>query len=269
MPGAYPRRASLAGVTNDASTYTSYVAIGDSFTEGLEDLDPAGGYRGWADRLAEHLAGAVPDLRYANLAVRGKVLRQVVAEQVPRAIELAPDLITFSAGGNDLLRPRTDLDALAEILDDVVGRLRATGAEVVLFTSFDTRDVPVLRRVRGKLAMFNLHVHEIATRHGCRLVDLWSMRTLLDPHAWAEDRLHMSTEGHRRLALAVSEQLGVPVTGDWREPWPVAPRADWLASRRSDLRWARAYLVPWVRRRLRGRSSGDDIVAKRPDLHPL
>ena len=93
-----------------------------------------------------------------------------------------------------------------------------------MFTSFDTRDVPVLRRVRGKLAMYNLHVHEIAARHGCRLVDLWSMRSLLDPRAWAEDRLHLSAEGHRRLALAVCEELGLPVAADWREPWPAVPR---------------------------------------------
>jgi lysophospholipase L1-like esterase len=256
-------------VNDSASTYSSYVALGDSFTEGLDDPDPAGGYRGWADRLAAHLAAADGDLRYANLAVRGRVLRQVVADQVPRAIELRPDLITFSAGGNDLLRPRTDPDALAEVLEDAVRRLRETGADVVLFTSFDTRGVPVLRRVRGKLAMYNLHVRSIADRYDCRLVDLWSMRLLLDPRAWAQDRLHLSPEGHRRVALAIAEILGVPATDDWREPWPVALPVGWLNSRRSDLEWARTYFLPWVQRRLRGRSSGDEVTAKRPDLHPL
>ncbi len=259
-------------MTNAASTaapaYGSYVAIGDSFTEGLADPDPGGGYRGWADRLAEHLAGTGAELRYANLAVRGKVLAQIVTEQVPRAVELRPDLISFSAGGNDLLRPRSDPDALAAVMDEAVRRLRETGAEVLLFTSFDTRDVPVLRRIRGKMAMYNLHVHAIARHHGCRLLDLWQMRSLLDPRAWAEDRLHLSPDGHRRVALAACETLDVPVTDDWREPWPALPPADWLTSRRSDLRWARTYFVPWVQRRLRGRSSGDEIVAKRPDLHP-
>lgn len=251
------------------SAYTSFVAVGDSFTEGLNDPDPAGGYRGWADRLAEQIAAGGAGLRYANLAVRGRLLRQVVAEQVPRAVELRPDLITFSAGGNDLLRPRTDPDRLAEIIDDATRRLRATGADVVLFTSFDTRDVPVLRRVRGKMAMYNLHVRSIADRYDCRLVDLWSMRTLLDPRAWAQDRLHLSPEGHRRVALAVGEVLGVPATGDWREPWPAAPPVDWLTSRRSDLEWARTYFLPWIQRRLRGRSSGDGRTAKRPDLNPF
>jgi lysophospholipase L1-like esterase len=259
----------LIVVNDSASTYSSYVALGDSFTEGLDDPDPAGGYRGWADRLAAHLAAADGDLRYANLAVRGRLLGQVVADQVPRAIELGPDLISFSAGGNDLLRPRTDPDALAEVVEKATRRLRETGADVVLFTSFDTRGVPVLGRVRGKLALYNLHVRSIADRYDCRLVDLWSMRQLLDPRAWAQDRLHLSPEGHRRVALAIAEILGVPATGDWREPWPAAPPVGWLSSRRSDLEWARTYFLPWIQRRLQGRSSGDEVTAKRPDLHPL
>ena len=256
-------------MNDSVSTYSSYAALGDSFTEGLDDPDPTGGYRGWADRLAAHLAAADGNLRYANLAVRGKLLRQVVAEQVPRAIELRPDLISFSAGGNDLLRPRTDPDALADVIEDATRRLRETGADVVMFTSFDTRGVPVLRRVRGKLAMYNLHVRSIADRYDCRLVDLWSMRVLLDPRAWAPDRLHLSPEGHRRVALAIAEILGVPATDDWREPWPVAPPVGWLSSRRSDLEWARTYFLPWIQRRLQGRSSGDEVTAKRPDLHPF
>src|SRR5262249_25584788 len=157
--------------------------------------------------------GSDGELRYANLAVRGKLLRQVVAEQVPRAIDLRPDLITFSAGGNDLLRPRADPDRLAVGVDATVRRLRATRADVVLFTSFDARQVPVLRRIRGRLALYNLHVHDIAARRGCRVVDLWAMRRLLDPRGWADDRLHLSSEGHRRVTLAVCEVLGVPAEG--------------------------------------------------------
>ena len=251
------------------SAYSSFVALGDSFTEGLVDPHPGGGHRGWADRLAEHIAASTGDLRYANLAVRGRLLRQVVADQVPRAIELRPDLISFCAGGNDLLRPRSDPDALADVLEDGTRRLRTTGAEVVIFTSFDTREIPVLRRVRGKLAMYNLRVRSIVDRYDCRLVDLWSMRELHDPRAWAPDRLHLSPEGHRRVALAACEVLGVPVTGDWREPWPAAVSVGWMTSRMSDLRWARTYFLPWVQRRLQGRSSGDEITAKRPDLQPF
>ena len=85
------------------------VSIGDSFTEGLcDDLRPDGQYRGWADRVA----GALAPVEYANLAVRGKLLDQIVAEQVPVAAAMAPDVVTFHAGGNDVLRRSTDLDDL-------------------------------------------------------------------------------------------------------------------------------------------------------------
>ncbi len=247
----------------------SFVALGDSFTEGLDDVHPAGGFRGWADRVAERLAELEPGLRYANLAVRGRLLRQVVAEQVPRAVELRPDLVSFCAGGNDLLRPNGDPDALAEVFEDAVARLRATGAEVVVCTGADTRHLPGLRAISGRVARYNLHLHAIAERHGCRLVDLWSMTVLRDRRAWSEDRLHLSAEGHRRVALRACEVLGVPVAEDWREPWPPAPPVAWTARRREDLRWARQYLLPWINRRLQGRSSGDGRAPKRPDLAPL
>lgn len=251
----------------------SYVALGDSFTEGLNDPCGPDRYRGWADRLAEHIDAARPGLRYANLAVRGKLLRQVAEEQVPRAVEMAPDLVTFSAGGNDMLRPGADPDALAARYRDSVRELRATGAEVVVFTGFDPRQRGMNGRGdgkwRGKVATFNLHIRSIADRYGLKVVDLWSMPALSADGAWHEDRLHLTSEGHRRLALAVAEVLGVPAEGDWRAPWPQAPAKTWQEAKREDLHWARTYFLPWVERRLKGRSSGDGRAPKRPELRPL
>ncbi|GAA4242075.1 SGNH/GDSL hydrolase family protein [Actinomadura meridiana] len=249
----------------------TFVALGDSFTEGLNDPYPGGGdrFRGWADRLAEHLAAHSPELCYANLAVRGKLVRQIVDDQVPCAIELAPDLVTFCAGGNDMLRPGADPDALAVVYDDAVRRLRATGARVVVFTGFDTRGLRTGGRIRGKAATYNMHLRAIADRRGCTVVDLWSVRVFDDPRAWYEDRIHLSPEGHRRMALFVAGALGLPVTGDWREPWPPLDRADWLTMRREDVRWARTYLLPWIGRRATRRSSGDGRAPKRPTARPL
>src|SRR5215470_11946096 len=126
----------------------SFVALGDSFTEGLDD-PRAGqtGYLGWADRFAGMLAAERPGLRYANLAVRGKLLRAVAEEQVPQAIAMAPDLVSLAAGGNDMLRPRSDPDALARSFDEVVRTLLMSGCQVMIFTGFDTR-FPVLRLIR-------------------------------------------------------------------------------------------------------------------------
>jgi lysophospholipase L1-like esterase len=250
----------------------TYVALGDSFTEGVGDPRPDGsGYRGWADGVAERLAIASPGLRYANLAIRGKMLRQVVAEQVPAAVAMRPDLVSIAAGGNDLLRPRTDPDELARPFADALASLAAASGRVLIFTGFNPGTFPLIRMIRGRPPVFNAHLRVIAARHGCLLVDLWSMSVLRDPRMWCEDRLHMGPEGHRRVAMRVCEALGVPGAGDWREPVAPAPAPAprWLAERRADARWARAYAAPWVRRRLAGVSSGDGMVPKRPDLLPF
>jgi lysophospholipase L1-like esterase len=278
----------------------SFLALGDSFTEGLGDPyaegtgyrglgDGEGSWRGWADRFAERLAAGRPGLCYANLAVRGKLVREVVDEQVPVAIAMAPDLVSIAVGGNDLLRPRADPDALAQVFGAAVADLRAAGCQVMAFTGFDPRTFPVVRLIRGKVAAYNMHLRAIADRHDCHLVDLWSMRVLDDPREWSVDRLHLSSDGHRRVALRACEVMGVGVDEDWREPLPprlrpeevlaktasrsraaaLSQTADWLKARRLDARWAREYAVPWVGRRLRGASSGDGIPPKRPEMLPL
>ncbi|QUG99845.1 SGNH/GDSL hydrolase family protein [Saccharopolyspora erythraea] len=253
----------------DATSLESYVALGDSFTEGMEDARPDGGYRGWADRLAERLAVRNPGLRYANLAVRGKLIRQIVDDQVPEAIELRPGLVSFTAGGNDIIRPGSDPDAVAELFESAVAELSATGARLLIGTGFDTRDTPVLKHVRGKIGTYNSHLRAIADKYDCRVIDLWSMQVLQDPRAWSADRLHLSPEGHRRVALRAAEALGLPVAEDWREPWPPRPEQSWRTQRIQDIQWAREYLAPWIGRRLRGQSSGDGRAPKRPKLERL
>jgi lysophospholipase L1-like esterase len=249
----------------------SFAALGDSFTEGVGDLYADGTCQGWADRFARHLAEVQPGLRYANLAIRGKLLRQVLAEQVPVALDLRPDLVSLAAGGNDLLRPKCDPDVLAESFEQAVGQLRAAGCQVMVVAGFDPGGVPLLRLVRGKAATFNQQLHDVARRHDCLLVDLWSMTTLADPRMWCADRLHLAPEGHRRVALRACEVTGVPVRDDWREPLPADGQsaAGWLTARRQDLRWAVTYVLPWIQRRLRGISTGDGLTPKRPDLLPL
>lgn len=252
----------------------TFVAIGDSFTEGLNDPAPDGGFRGWADLVAGALAAQRPGLRYANLAVRGKLVAQVVAEQLPRAVELAPDLVSLAAGGNDILRG-DDVDELAAAFEPAVAKLQAAGCRVLIFTGFDPRMFPVIRLLRGRIAAYNMHLRGIADEHGCDLVDLWSMRALKDTRAWSPDRLHLTTEGHRQVAWRACEVLGIPADGDWWVPPPARPpavrpgRSAWLTARRQDARWTREYAGPWLRRRLGGTSSGDGVLPKRPDLLPL
>lgn len=249
--------------------FSSYIAIGDSFTEGMSDELPDGTFLGWADRLAVMLAEEKPHFRYGNTALRGKELKEIIDEQLPIALDVRPDLVTVCAGGNDIVIPGANVDLIGRMFDDMVRRLTEAGIHVVVFTGPDTREVSIVNRIRGKVALYNAHVHATAERYGARVVDLWAMNVLHDQRAFCADRLHFSSEAHRRIALRAAEVLGVPTNSDWREPWPDAQRPKWLDLRRSDLEWTRAYLIPWVGRLLRGESMGDGLQPKRPRLEPF
>lgn len=247
-----------------------YVALGDSFTEGIGDPDPAapGGHRGWADRLAEELSRGRDDFAYANLAIRGRLLQQIIDEQLEPALALAPDLVSLSAGGNDLLRPGSDPDALAVKLDSAVGSLSDSGATVLLFNGPDIGSTPVLAAIRGKVAIYNENLRTIAARHDAIIADMWSLRQLSDTRMWASDRLHFSPLGHHVIAIMALEALNVAHELSPLEPAPL-PSRSWRAARAEDFVWAREYFVPWVIRRIRHKSSGDGLSAKRPTAEPV
>ena len=242
------------------------MALGDSFTEGLEDARPDGSYRGWADLVAEALAVGQPGFRYANLAVRGRLMSQILAEQVPRALAMRPDLVSVVGGVNDLLRPGFDAAALHRRLDGAVGRLRAAGTDVLLVVGVNpTARSKALARLMPRVRALNSAVADVAQRHDCLAVDLFHATVFDDARMWAPDRLHLSSAGHERVAGAYLEVLGI---GDdaWREPLPPADGAVWWGARRSDAEWAASHLLPWLGRRVRGESSGLGVTAKRPEL---
>ena len=260
-----------------------YVAIGDSFTEGM--CDPLAGerpdtpsagqrYAGWADRLAVHLDDIAQSqspparVEYANLAVRGRLLADVVGPQVEAALALAPDLVSVVGGGNDILRPKTDIDALSASLEDAVARLRASGADVLMATPMDPREAPVMKHTRGRAAAYAANIWSIAHRHGAFVIDQWTMAALRDWRLWAADRIHMNAEGHRRIALHALHALGQPTDEqDWRSPLPDKQLPRGTEAIAANVSWAREHVAPWVRRRWRGESSGDHLTAKAPDLH--
>jgi len=259
MPELSPRR------------FERYVALGDSSTEGLDDPDGRGGYRGWANRLAERVAAAQGGLLYANLAVRGRRTRQVRDEQLPRALAMRPDLATLFCGTNDVVARRFDPEAVADDLDALLGALARQGATVLTFTMPDLAAVmPLARRASARLAALNERIRALAVRHGARCVDFAAHPVAADPRLWSDDRLHANAAGHARIAAALAHALDLPgADAGWTAPLPpAAPRG---AARRlaDELAWARRHFVPWLWRHWRGRSSGDGRSAKRPELLPL
>ncbi|MDR2703519.1 MAG: SGNH/GDSL hydrolase family protein [Cellulomonadaceae bacterium] len=296
-----------------APRWGSYIAIGDSVTEGLCDPYPSADtsqvnseisresdqnpnpqgansgisdrYRGWADRLAEilsarRLAAGLPALEYANLAIRGRLLGPIIEEQLPAAIEQKPALISLLGGGNDVLRPKADIDALATKLETAVEQIHAAGIDVLLGTGFKAGGR--LRFTRGRTGPLNATIWSIARRHGAYVMDNWGVKSLYDYQMFADDLIHPNSTGHARMANAALVGLGLeptepnwdvmlppkpaaPIVPESRVPAALQPRFESL---RADARWARDFAGPWVERRVTGKSTGDGLEPKVPTLRP-
>lgn len=257
--------------------WESYVAIGDSFSEGLWDISPnhPDQCRGWADMLAMTLstrrqaAGQTP-LKYANLAIRGKLLKPIIAEQLGPALDMKPDLISIIGGGNDIIRPNVDVDSIAAHLDKAVVDARATGADVLLCAATDFGGHGSMALTRSRVALFNAHLFSIAQRRGAYVMDMWGHRAISDPRFWADDRIHLTTEGHRRVTdMALVGLKQRPENPRFAVPLDPAPVASIRERSRENMDWAKVHVGPWIKRRLTGTSSGDTRVAKYPTLEEI
>jgi len=250
-------------------TYQRFIALGDSFTEGMTDEIIAGNFRGWADRVSDVLSKESSEFTYVNLAIRGKLVKQVAEDQVPQALPFIngkETLVSFHAGANDVLRPNYKPENVFPIYNEAVRKLAATGATLMLFT--------VLERTgnTGKTAdmwaerfgTFNKNVRAMATEVGAIIVDANEEKFLSDRRLLAFDRLHLNDLGHDRVAQGVLEVLGMPFNPSWRTPLPPAKPTPWLVKKAISIAWFFSFALPWIWRRVRGKSSGDGRSAKYP-----
>jgi lysophospholipase L1-like esterase len=249
--------------------FKRFLALGDSMTEGMSDVIFNGKYRGWADRTAEVMAANWPDFTYANFAVRGKLVGQVVRDQIPMAlpfIEGRSTLVSFHAGANDVIRPKYDPNKTIATYNEGVDTLTRAGATLALFcvledTGAKTRAAKVWQE---RFAIFNENVRRRAASVGAILFDpnldhFWRDTRFIDA-----DRLHLNSEGHRRVAQAVLARFELPHDKDWRKPLPPAQPITPLQKAAIDFKWFYSFAIPWLGRRLRGRSSGDGRSCKYP-----
>ena len=249
------------------AVFTRYVALGDSFTEGVGDPHPTSpnGLRGWADHVAVALAQTNPELRYANLAVRGRRMDEILNEQVQTAVMLEPDLVTIYAGMNNLLLVRNDVDAMMARYADGLKTLQQTGAVVVVFTAADLGTVPLFRRLRGRAAVYNELLRGIADDLGLQLVDFWRFTEFRDARLWDGDRIHLSPLGHERFAAKVLDTLVVSHELTTRSA-ALLSSAPPVRDFRANLRWTAAFAAPWVAKRVRRARAGAGIEPKSTSL---
>jgi lysophospholipase L1-like esterase len=248
--------------------FERYVAIGDSTVEGLDDPDGRGGYRGWADRLADRLAAEQGSVLYANLGIRGRTTRQIRGQQLDAALAMRPDLVAVVSGTNDLLKPGFDPAVLRDDIEAMQRALVGAGATVITFTLPDLGDVmPLARTLRSRLARMNDAIRDAGARTGTIVCDFAAHPVASDPRLWSDDRLHANAAGHARIADALADHLSLAgADGSWSNPLPAAPSPRWGDRLRAEAAWTRRHLLPWAWRHLRGRSSGDGIRPKLPHL---
>lgn len=241
------------------------VSLGDSFTEGLGDVWPDGQERGWADRVAVALAAARPDeeVLYANLAIRGRLIGRIIDEQLPAALALdpKPTHLTFNGGGNDMLRPGFGLARLRALTEGVLDACADAGVfAVILSGPVPSEHLPAGKRM---LTLGGALCDEVADlvsgRKGALFVDNFSDVEARRPLYWSEDRLHLNSLGHARVAARVLQELDV--AADFPD---VAGAAPPLTGGRAELAYWRAHVLPWIGRRVRGKSSGDGRDPKYP-----
>lgn len=251
--------------------FARYVAIGDSQTEGLWDGDDTSGVIGFADRLAAHLDSVYPGLLYANLAIRGRRIVDVLEDQLPKALAMEPDLVTVCIGMNDVTRPGRAFAAALADLDEVYAQLAASGATVVTTTFPDVaKMLPVGRLIGARVLQINGVIRTASRRHGFGLVDLYSAPSMTEAQTWSHDRMHASPLGHRLFAEAAAQALGLPGSSDaWTQATGDAGDAGFWQRVYAQVQWTHGLLIPWVWRHMRGRSSGDGRDPKYPVLQPV
>ncbi|GGD78755.1 SGNH/GDSL hydrolase family protein [Microbacterium murale] len=236
-----------------------FVAIGDSFTEGVGDELPDGRVRGWADIAAQGWADAAGHpIQYANLAVRGKLAWPIVEEQLEPALALNPTHLSFNGGGNDMLRPRTDLEHIADAFSRVLRRCDDQGVTLIVLSGANPAgQLPMGSMIQRRGDELSAAVlRRVANRSDVIRALNWPDRELARSAYWSEDRLHMNAAGHHRVAARVLDALGYEPPTQWWAP------SELRAGGAVGLAYYRQHVGPWVKRRLTRTSSGDGRAAK-------
>lgn len=252
--------------------YRSYVAIGDSLSEGLGDFTfhQLRKYNGWTDRLAGILATEASDkgyeFQFANLALRGSKLEKIMETQAPRALTLQPDLITVMAGSNDLMSPHDELPRIRAIFREGILQLLASGADVVVANTINPVHLKVFKPLRYRAERMSELIESVAYELDVPVLDVYGIESFSDLGFWDKDMVHFSGHGHIKLANSAASLLKL----DYRfNEFPrdlIETPARGLVE---TLAWIYRDVIPFTKRKLAGVTSGDGLSPKSSHLEPF
>lgn len=173
----------------------------------------------WVSRVGERLAEKY-HVVLSSFAVGGSTARNLLEEQLSPAIEFEPDLVLIAVGANDAMRG-VPLRVFERNLDTLVGRLATTGASIVLSGVGDLGSIPrlhpPLENLMSRRALRFDRAHwRVAERHGATVVHQRSDDRAVwyrDPELWADDRFHVSSQGHERWAETAWQSIAPVIRG--------------------------------------------------------
>lgn len=249
--------------------FRSYVALGDSLSEGLGDFSFKHGrvHAGWTDRLATLLAkecqvrGEV--FRYSNQAIRGAKINDIMGHQLEAALALKPDLVTIMAGQNDLLSNPENLPTLEAKLRSGIIRLQEAGCYVVLSNTINPLHLIVFRPLAKLATTMTAMIERVAKDLNVPIHDVHRIESLADIAYWAEDMVHFSGPGHIKVANEAAKLLNLSYRiSEFDDREIQAPNRNPLGTSR----WILIHVIPFFWRKVRRVSSGDGLDPKLPNL---
>lgn len=188
------------------------MALGDSVTEGIGATST---HRSFASVIASYLRHHRKNLQYHNLGKRGAPTRDILANQLDDAIALNPDLVTISAGVNDIRVFSTPWQFKKD-LRELIDRLeQETHAEIVINNIPDFSVTPLIpgyskRIIRFIIRRFNNAMSDVVVSSRATIVDLFSLTAVFGkqyPEAIADDRFHPSDFGYAIWASAMLHHI--------------------------------------------------------------
>ena len=247
----------------------SYVALGDSLSEGLGDFGFAESrvHSGWADRLAMLLAREAKkhnhDFHYANMAIRGAKIADIMGIQLERTLAEKPDLVTVMAGQNDLLSSTENMPKLERQFREGIQKLKDAGCTVIVSNTINPIHLMVFRPLARLATVMTEMIERVAKELDVPVHDVHRIESLADVAYWAEDMVHFSGPGHIKVANEAAALLKLSYRLSELDDIEIAPPARGVLG---TSRWVAVHVLPFFWRRIRRVSSGDGLEPKLPTL---
>ncbi len=187
-----------------------FVAIGDSFTEGIGDEVEGIVLKSWVDHFVQL---CVNDIEYANFAKRGLVTKEIRSQQLEKALTFKPDLVSLIAGANDVLKGRWNLQTYKNDMEFMIDKLSKTGADIMIanLPDFTVRLPLASEKTSNKeqLLEANEVILSLSREYKLHHVDFWNHHVVNENTLWSKDFIHPNSKGYVKVAELIFNSLPV------------------------------------------------------------